>query len=186
MADKKQTDLVLSEENVQVSEPELEVAAGNSCCDILEKLEIEAPEILSELSVDKRKKLIGIVAARYEMQSHSGPLPRPEDIALYNEHIPDGANRIMTMAEEQAKHRQGMERKMVEGAINQSGTGQKFALVIGITGIVAGTIVTLMGHDVVGGGIAGATVISLVYAFITGQRAQKDEPGDEASSCGEE
>ena len=33
--------------------------------------------------------------------------------------------------------------------------GQVFGLLIGVFGIVTGAIVTLMGHDVVGGGIAG-------------------------------
>lgn len=47
---------------------------------------------------------------------------------------------------------------------------------------MAGTVVTLMGHDVVGVDIAGTTVISLVYAFITGQRSQRDVSGEDNSS----
>jgi len=181
MAEKEQINHTQPDSDVEaVSQPVL--GEENPSCEALEKLETEVPEVLSALTDDQRSKLVGFVAARYEMQSHSGPLPRPEDIALYNKHIPNGADRIMAMAEEQAKHRQLMESKLVDGHINQSGTGQKFALVIGITGMVTGAAVALMGHDWVGAGIAGTTVISLVYAFITGQRTQRDVSDADASS----
>jgi len=185
MAEKEQGNHSQTDSDVEAIS-EAEVAVENPSCEALEKLETEVPEVLSALTDDQRSKLVGFVAARYEMQSHSGPLPRPEDIALYNKHIPNGADRIMAMAEEQAKHRQRMESKMVDGHIKQSGTGQKFALVIGITGMVTGAGVALMGHDWVGAGIAGTTVISLVYAFITGQRSQRDVSGEDNSSGEEE
>ena len=34
-----------------------------------------------------------------QQKIHSGPLPAPEDIELYNKSIPNGADRIMKMAE---------------------------------------------------------------------------------------
>ncbi|WP_417999900.1 DUF2335 domain-containing protein [Kiritimatiella glycovorans] len=107
------------------------------------------------------------------MKSHRGPLPPPEDIALYNRHITNGADRIMSMAEKQSDHRRNMERIIVTSQTSQSGRSQLFGLLIGLFGITAGAIVATMGHDWVGGGIAGTTVVSLVYAFITGQRSQR-------------
>jgi uncharacterized membrane protein len=107
-------------------------------------------------------------------------LPPPESFALYNQHIPNGADRIMAMAEKQSEHRRAMEETIIRSQTEQirsqtaqSGRGQFFALVIGLVAITAGTVLTLMGHDTVGGVIAVATVIALVFAFITGQRPQQ-------------
>ncbi len=176
MADESKTNLPQPQQKVVTPLPPSETVEENPCCEVLQRLEIEAPEILSQLPREQRRKLLSIVTTHLVMKHHQGPLPTPEDIALYNQHIPNGADRIMAMAEKQADHRREMESSIVTTQNSQSSRGQLFGLLIGIFGIVTGAIVTLMGHDVVGGGIAGATVISLVYAFITGQRAQRQEP----------
>ena len=54
----------------------------DSCRDVLERLEIEAPEILEALPKEQRDKLVQIVTTQMVMRSHRGPLPPPEDIAL--------------------------------------------------------------------------------------------------------
>ena len=149
------------------------------CAEVLERLEIEAPGILSKLPREDRAKLLHIVTSQRLMKSHRGPLPPPEDIALYNKHITNGADRIMSMAEKQSDHRREMERPLVTCQTGQSTRGQIFGLLIGLFGITAGSIVALLGHDWVGGGIAGATVVSLVYAFVTGQRYHTS-PEDQA------
>ncbi len=147
--------------------------------DISSILEVEAPEVLASLSKDKRKRLLAVMRSVTLTKTHSGPIPRPEDVAEYNRHIPDGANRIMQMAEEQAKHRMEMERIIVTNQQAQSGRGQVFGLIIGLFGIGAGGTVAVLGHDVVGAAIAGTTVVSLVYAFITGRRRQQ-QPSDKS------
>ena len=176
MAEESKTNLPQTQQKAATPQPppkDVEASPGN---DVLQRLEIEAPEILRQLPKEQRRKLLSIVTTHSVTKHHQGPLPTPEDIALYNQHIPNGADRIMVMAEKQADCRREMERSIVTSQNSQSARGQLFGLLIGIFGIVAGAIVTLMGHDVVGGGIAGATVVSLVYAFITGQRAQRQEP----------
>lgn len=145
----------------------------NAAPDILQRLKDEAPDILSNLEEKQRVKLLEIVKSTQMVSiRHEGPIPPPEYIEQYNRHIPNGADRIMTMAEKQADHRREMERIIVTGQQKQSSRGQIFGLLIGIFGLGVGAVVTLKGHDYVGGGIAGATVVSLVYAFFTGQRAQ--------------
>jgi uncharacterized membrane protein len=145
--------------------------------DLQDVLEVEIPEVLAALSKNQRKRLLSVMQAIKVSESHSGPIPRPGDIAEYNKHIPDGANRIMTMAEDQSKHRIEMEKIVVTKQQQQSTRGQIFGLIIAIFGISAGSIVAVMGHDAVGGAIAGTTVISLVYAFVTGRRQQR-QPRD--------
>jgi uncharacterized membrane protein len=130
-------------------------------------------EIISALPEEKQELLIRRVQALMVAKSHCGPIPSPEDIALYNQHIPDGANRIMRMAEKQADHRISIETTVIVEQQRQSARGQIFGLIIGLFGISVGAWVAVLGHDVVGGGIAGTTVISLVYAFISGRRTQR-------------
>ena len=57
---------------------------------------------------DNEKK---ILAALSKMESHSGPLPDPKTLAYYNEIIPNGGDRIMTLLEKQTSHRMELEKK---------------------------------------------------------------------------
>jgi uncharacterized membrane protein len=52
--------------------------------------------------------------AQATIQAHAGPLPNPETLAQYNDIIPDGADRIMKMAEGQASHRQKLEEYVIK------------------------------------------------------------------------
>ncbi len=90
----------------------------------------------------------------------------------YNEAVPNGADRIMVMAEKQSAHRIEIESLVIRSQQEQSGRGQIFGLVIGLFGILAGAAVACLGHDSVGGVIAGTTVVSLVSAFIAGKQRQ--------------
>ncbi len=130
-------------------------------------------DIFSSLPEEKRAILVRKVRSLTLAKSYCGPIPSPEDIALYNQHIPDGADRIMRMAEKQADHRISIEKTVITAQQKQSARGQIFALIIGMFGIGVGATVVLLGHDAVGGAIAGTTVISLVYAFISGRRSQR-------------
>lgn len=42
-------------------------------------------------------------------QQYYGPIPQASELIKYNEACPDAADRILTMAEAEAKHRQAME-----------------------------------------------------------------------------
>jgi len=146
------------------------------CCEVLEKLEIEAPDILASLPKENRAKLIRIIKSQMVMKHHEGPLPAPEDIALYNQHIPNGAERIMALAEKQFEHRRKMESLVIPGKLSSIARGQIFGLVIALFGLIAGTVITLYGHDWVGGILLGTTIVSLVGVFIFGQRQQSKPP----------
>jgi len=148
----------------------------SSGCEVLEKLKIEAPDILASLPKENRAKLIRIIESQTVMRHHEGPLPAPEDIALYNQHIPNGADRIMALAEKQFEHRRNMESLVIPGKLASITRGQIFGLVIALVGIIAGTVITLYGHDTVGGILLGTTIVSLVGVFLFGQRQQSKQP----------
>ena len=50
----------------------------------------------------------------------SGPLPPPETLIRYNDAVPDGAERIIALAERQAAHRMALESRVVDADIKRS------------------------------------------------------------------
>lgn len=59
----------------------------------------------------------------------SGPLPQADEFQRYELALPGAADRILSMAEKEAVHRQKLDVKLVEAGIRQSGTGQWLGLV---------------------------------------------------------
>ena len=139
---------------------------------LLKAIEEEAPELLEPLPPQDRERLGTRLGARIVSKIHRGPLPPPEDIAAYDKYIPDGANRIMCMAEEELRSRIKTRESSLEAQIKQSGRGQILGLFIALFCIAVGATVTLLGSEVVGGIITGSTVVSIALAFIKGQRRQ--------------
>ncbi|MBZ0242901.1 MAG: DUF2335 domain-containing protein [Bacteroidales bacterium] len=107
-------------------------------------------------------------------KSHSGPLPDADTLIKYNSIIPNGADRIMKMAENQQAHRIKLESKVIASQSSQSNLGQLFGLIIGLVGIGCGTFLAATGEPTVGGIIAGGTVISLVSVFVIGKSIQRN------------
>lgn len=112
----------------------------------------------------------GVVVSMH--QSHKGPLADPETLLWYSEIIPDGADRIMRMAELQLEHRVSLEKKVVSGQLLQSNIGQILAFLIGLAALGASTFCIVSGFEISGSllGIGGLT--GLVTAFIKGKSYQ--------------
>src|ERR1022692_4735560 len=80
-----------------------------------------SPEDLKQIPPDILEKLIESkpILVREERThtefslSRSAPLPLPSELAAYNEIIPQGADRIMKMAEAQTTHRIEIEKSVV-------------------------------------------------------------------------
>lgn len=133
------------------------------------------PEIFKGVSPKKKIEILqsfSIVSIQH--RSHSGPLPDADTLIKYDSVIPNGADRIMKMAEVQQSHRMSMENKVITSQSSQSKLGQIFGLIIGIVGIGSGTFLAAMGETTVGGIIAGGTVVSLVSVFVIGKNIQKE------------
>jgi len=127
-------------------------------------------------NIPKKKKyeiLQSLSFTLIQEKSHSGPLPDAETLVKYNSVIPEGADRIMTMAEKQQNHRMQIENKVINSQSLQSKLGQVFGLIIGIVGIASGTYLASIGKTTVGGIIAGGTVVSLVSVFVLGKKSQR-------------
>lgn len=89
---------------------------------------------------------------------HAGPLPHPDSYERYATIIPDGANRIMRMAEKEQAHRHRMEP-----------LGTISAFVLSLAFLLVGGFLVLRGHDGAGATIITLTVVGLAAVFITGK-----------------
>jgi len=86
--------------------------------------------------------------------------------------IPNGAERIMAMAEEQSAHRRAIEKNRCASQDKQSERGQIFAFVLALVLIGAGIFAITREHAYVAGIIFGTTVVSLAGVFVVGRWKQ--------------
>ena len=74
-----------------------------------------------------------------QVQQWAGPLPAPESLIKYNEAVPNAAERIVAMAENEMKHRHSMEREELKKRSNLAmiSTILGFTCVLVLVGLVA-------------------------------------------------
>lgn len=105
----------------------------------------------------------------------SGPIPPPELLSKYGEIIPNGADRILSMAEKQSDHRQHVERWAVIGGTILSFFGVFCALIISLYILYLGYNLIIKGQVIPGSLFAGFGLTGLVAAFIYGTRSRREE-----------
>ncbi len=113
--------------------------------------EITIPEeikpLLRELPADEQERISAMIALSVQKSSWKGPIPPPDILKEYNEAVPDGAERILSMAERQSEHRMELESTVVTGELKQSGKGQNYAFIIVILVLIASFYLIYTGHD---------------------------------------
>lgn len=115
------------------------------------------------------------VVVNHRVENYSGPIPHPAILERFNVIIPNGAERIMAMVEEEQLHRQGLEKEMVlqDGKEAVSGRkaerrGQFLAAVICLSLIFVAREVALSGHPGYATLLAGGTLAGIITAFVSG------------------
>jgi uncharacterized membrane protein len=118
----------------------------------------------------------------HQSVSFSGPLPHPALLAKYNEVIPNGAERIMAMAERQSIHRESLEAQVVTGNVASQARGSIFAFIICMVVLIGGFALIFTGRSVDGliAILSGLTVLSGVFVYSKYQ--QKKEREDKANA----
>jgi len=109
------------------------------------------------------------------MKQFSGPLPPPDELAKYNNALPDGAERIMTMAERQQSHRINMESKVINGDSARSTLGLILGFVIVLFLGGSGVWLLYLGKDVTGLALIFTPLATLAGIFVITQRERKLE-----------
>lgn len=115
------------------------------------------------------------VVQSLQIQQHQGPLPKPSDLHEYDVIVPGAAERIIKMAEDQAKHRQELERDVIRSDIRDGRTGLYLGFIIGLVAIIMGTYCIAQGHSVAGGVLGGSAVPGLTAVFVYGSRMRRKE-----------
>lgn len=145
---------------------------------LAELIQEKAPEILEAIPVGERPKLAKVTIEETRISYRSGILPEPNELAAYNAIIPNGADRIMKMAEAQSAHRIELERTVVVSHQGQEKRGQWFGLIIAIFFGSCGLYAALHGQTWFGGIITGTTLVSLVGIFVYSKQQANKELSD--------
>ena len=112
--------------------------------------------------------------AQFQQASFSGPMPPPAVLEGYERLVQGAAERILVMAESDAKHQQEIEFAALRAAEAEIKRGQLFGFVIGLTALGASMLALAMGSPAVAGVIGGTTVVGLVSVFIIGRVVKSD------------
>jgi uncharacterized membrane protein len=115
------------------------------------------------------------VRAAVEISRFSGPLPPPEELAKYERILPGSADRIIRMAEQQATHRQHLEKVVVGSNASTQKWGLGCAFIIAMIAICGGVWLSLKGMS--GAGLTSiiSALAALVGVFVYGKSGQKEE-----------
>ncbi|OOF42312.1 hypothetical protein BKK51_12960 [Rodentibacter trehalosifermentans] len=142
---------------------------------LLEKL-VQTPEVAGVLSIMVQQQI-----------SHSGPLPMASEVAKYNEVIPDGANRIMMMAEKEQDANHADRRKQLEqrdqelaqndvrlkqgqDEIDVIKRGQWISLAVITLFTALSALLAILGDTTSAALLMGAGLVGIVTALIYGKR----------------
>ena len=121
-----------------------------------------------------------IIASKQTTVEFHGPLPPPEILQAYNKALPNGAERIVAMAERQSAHRQDLEKTVVKGNAAVQKIGVFAALLITLTTVSLGFVLINNGKDASGLAISISSLVSLVGVFVYGRRSQERERAEKA------
>ncbi|EFA3859016.1 TPA: DUF2335 domain-containing protein [Escherichia coli] len=113
-----------------------------------------------------RPEIQEIVVAHHAFQ---GPLPPPYLLRGYQDILPDAPERIFQLTEKEFSHRQKMEEKALDGAINRDKRGQLYGLGATIFTVACATLLGLTGHEVLAGTVIG-TVVAVAGIFVLRQK----------------
>jgi len=116
-----------------------------------------------------QKKSPASSVVRREQFIHQGPIPDPYTLQKYNEVIPNAAERILIMAENQNLHRMNQEKLIASQKVKLNSRGQWFGFIIALVVIIAGTTLIFLGHDAAGTVICSIDLVAIVSIFVLGR-----------------
>ncbi len=155
--------------------------------DLPKKTEIGSA--LNNISEDQKNELV----YNFLAHSYSGPLPHPAILKQFEDCIPGSGERILKIFEDQATHRQSLEKsreehnqfiekRHLENSHNQITKGQLLGFFICLVALISGTICSLFGAIVPGSLFGTAGVAGLGAVFVYGsKRKEKNLKNDNNS-----
>jgi uncharacterized membrane protein len=123
--------------------------------------------------------------ARVEQHYFAGPLPPPAVLAQYNEIVPNGAERIIAMAERQSAHRETLESQVVLGNASQQKMGSTYAFILSLIAISGGIYLIHDGRSVSGLVAILGDLATLAGVFVYSRESQKQERVEKSNALSE-
>lgn len=117
----------------------------------------------------------GQLVQMLQQELFTGPLPHPDSLRGYEEVLPGAAERILTMAEEQGRHRRHLETVVVVGNSRRSSLGLWLGFVVAVLFLAAAVVLIFRGHDWAGSVVGGVDIVGLVAVFVVGRVDQRRE-----------
>lgn len=146
----------------------------DDCAEVLAEEIIPIVEDHDLSSKEKAQHIVQKIEFRQEM-FFSGPLPHPALLKQYNEQIPNGAERMMRLVENQAEHRMKMEGIAIPEMQKQSRFGQVFAFVLCLLIVIVSVLFLWKEQYVLAGMLMTFTLVLIATLFIRGkERMGKD------------
>ncbi|UZD58006.1 hypothetical protein OLL83_003847 [Shewanella algae] len=161
-----ETSKIEDEESVDgVSVPDIEDIEG-----VLERIEQQSPT-----DAKKVRQFIAI-----QQEHHSGPMPRPADLAAYGDVQADLPNRIMAMAEKSLNERSSYQREILSLKSKELDVSSMmhlrevihesirliFTFIIVLFCIGGSFYMAMNDHETIAGIIGGTTVVGIVGSFL--------------------
>ena len=135
------------------------------------------PQFLGPQTTAKPTQSVELVSYQ-----RSGPLPAPAELAAYNQIIPNGADRVMKLAEMQASHRMEIERCVISSQQGSVARGQYFGLFSVLIAIGCATFAAVSGMQTFASVLGGTTVLGLAGAFVGGKYLQRKDLSEKSKS----
>lgn len=110
----------------------------------------------------------------YQSSMFQGPLPHPEVLAGYEKTLKGAADRILTMAEEQSRHRRDLESKVVISNIQNEKTGMTLAFTITVLFIILSGILIYFDKTIAGYLTLGTVVIGHAYNYLMQKKKEQE------------
>lgn len=127
-------------------------------------------------------------AAQVLAASFQGPLPPPQILHEYDEIVQGSAERIICIFENQVKHRQELEKKVITSDIRQSYFGSILGFIIALSAIVSGTFLAYIGQPTEGIAAIISALAGIIGVYAWGshqrrkEREQKTNPNNNSHS----
>jgi uncharacterized membrane protein len=156
------------------------VTKGSEPQDQLSKEPDQATET-ETVETPKPEKLSRVIHEAIQLElrsSFSGPLPPPQILRGYNEIIPDGAERLLQMAEKEQAHRHRQEEREADGDLTLAKRGQLIGGGLALIAVVGAIYLLATGKSVTGLAVLGAVVAAFGTAFVYDRIRSKPSPAE--------
>ena len=122
-------------------------------------------QVLEEEGLDKEKvdNVRQTLLAKSEF--YSGPIPSATELEKYEQILPNAAERILTLAEEQSKHRRESEKKALTEELGFNKRGQILGFIISIFVLIVALVAVTTGQGFIGLGAIFISIATIVTAF---------------------